>query len=280
MAAVGSDYRMKASLTQGTISVNQPIHLGAELTEAWWPAPNAAVSVDITKPDGSVVNRNLFDDGLHGDGEAGDAIFGVDFTDTSQKRYYEFLFRGTGLTERGETIVREELLAKYVVGPRDEIPSPRHLISSFHVGATCPLGDLNAQSDSNVHVRADVTYMLKDYLHLLAMIGLNQFTAEHNSGIEHPRWINSSINIKALFPAPSGTGLRCYLQGGSGYYRSKAGSNDIGFNVGTGAQIPIGSLFRLEFGIDYHHVITNNATTNKKEEPADFLTLQLGVLFR
>jgi hypothetical protein len=63
LAAVGSDYRMDASVTEARISINQPIHLSAKLTEAWWPAPNGAVIVEITKPNGSVVLRDLYDDG-------------------------------------------------------------------------------------------------------------------------------------------------------------------------------------------------------------------------
>jgi Mg-chelatase subunit ChlD len=270
MAAVGSDYRMKASVTMGRISVNQAIHLGAELTEAWWPAPNGIVSVDITCPDGAIIHHVLHDDGYHSDGLAGDAQFGVDFT-AHQKGYYEFLFRGIGQTERGETIFREEQLVKYVSGT-EIFPDVRRFQASFHVGAANPLGDLNTLSDANIHIRLGGTYEIIDNWQLMTMIGLSQFTAEWDQGIEHPRWINFSLNLKKLFNVPSYSGLQIYLQGGPGYYTAKSGLNKFGFNFGTGAQIPIRKHFGLEFGADYNYIFTDDATM--------FITYQLGILFR
>lgn len=114
LAAVKSDYRTQASVTKGEVLVGQPTHVSAKLTEAWWPSPGGEVTVKITKPDGSVTNKALFDDGAHADGEASDAEWGLEFTETYQKGLYEFYIRGTGVTERGETVVREELISKYV----------------------------------------------------------------------------------------------------------------------------------------------------------------------
>lgn len=151
-------------------------------------------------------------------------------------------------------------------------PHLRRLFYSFHVGSAHPLGDLDSLADANIHVRIDLNFAFIERLQLMLIAGLSQFTAESFADIEHPRWSNLSVNFKALFPAPSGTGMRYYLQGGPGYYLPKTGSNEFGFNLGIGAQIPIGGPFSLECGTDYHRILT--------DEPADFLTLQLGVLFR
>jgi len=156
--------------------------------------------------------------------------------------------------------------------PKARVPYLRGPHISFHVGSTHPLGDLDSLTDANIHARVNLDYAFTTYARLMFMAGLNQFTAESFAGVEHPRWINLSINCKALFPAPTGTGMRYYLQGGCGYYLPKTGSNEIGFNLGLGGQIPIGAPFDIEFGIDYHHVFTDDTT--------QFLTWQLGVLFR
>jgi M6 family metalloprotease-like protein len=157
----------------------------------------------------------------------------------------------------------------YGVSP---LPKPRKFLYSFHVGSAHPLGDLDSLADANIHVRVDLNYTVTDKLSLMFMAGLSQFTAESFTGIDHPRWANLSANIKGVFPAPSGTGLRYYLQTGPGYYIPKAGSNEFGFNLGAGGQIPIGNWFDLEFGVDYHHILT--------DDPTRFLTVQLGALFR
>jgi hypothetical protein len=125
LAAVGSDYRMTGSVTPGEVLVGQRIHVSATTTEAWWPMPNAIASVHVKLPNGSVVQNQLFDDGLHGDGSAKDSTFGLDFMQTSQEGYYEFLIHGEGLTERNERVIREINLGKFVgVHPPDSRESP------------------------------------------------------------------------------------------------------------------------------------------------------------
>jgi hypothetical protein len=114
MVAVGSDYRLEAHLTSGQVLVGEPLHITARTTEAWWPNADAQVEAIVTTPSGSEYSVDLYDDGLHGDGEAKDATFGLDFTGTSEKGYYEFLIRSHGVTKRKENVVREQELAKYV----------------------------------------------------------------------------------------------------------------------------------------------------------------------
>jgi hypothetical protein len=149
--------------------------------------------------------------------------------------------------------------------------SGRRLAGSFHVGSAHPVSDFDDPVDSNVHFRLDASYPLTDRVRLLAMAGYSQFTAETATGLDHPRWINLSLNGQILFPTPSG--LRWFLQGGPGVYWPESGSSEAGFNLGFGAQVPLGSgPFAIELGADYHNV--------QADEDQEFVTVQLGVLFR
>lgn len=149
------------------------------------------------------------------------------------------------------------------------------VIYSFHVGSALPLGVLDSISDANIHAAADLTVRLirrtpsSWVLFAQALVGLNQFTAEIPTGIAHPRWTNVSIDLMAVGPA---TGTRPYLRVGSGVYRPKSGPSKAGFNVGIGGLVPVASYAALQFGIDYHTILTDKPTTR-------FATLELGVLF-
>jgi hypothetical protein len=151
------------------------------------------------------------------------------------------------------------------------------LTRSFHVGSANPLGFLDSLSDANIHFDIDLSYRLARRtpsqwaFNAKLLLGLNQFTAEIFTGIRHPRWINASLDLQAVSP-PSGTGLRRYVQAGPGVYWPKSGPAKAGFNIGVGEQVPLGGVFSLEFGLDYHQV---------QVKPVErFITVQLGVLYR
>ncbi|MCP4582268.1 MAG: VWA domain-containing protein [candidate division Zixibacteria bacterium] len=128
MASVGSDYRLEADLTSGEVLVGEPVHIMAKTTEAWWPIPGATVTAKVTRPNGSVSTVGLFDDGMHGDGSADDAVFGVDYVNTSLKGYYDFFIRSVGVTERGESVTREITLGKYIGKKLPDKPPERECI--------------------------------------------------------------------------------------------------------------------------------------------------------
>ncbi len=170
------------------------------------------------------------------------------------------------VTDRGGLADTDEILVSLGTGGAGGAGS--RFLASFHVGSTHPLGDLSDVSDANIHVRADLGYHLTDRVRLQSMVGLSQLTAETAAGIEHPYWINASVNAQVLFPLPTGTAF--YLQAGPGIYWPKSGSSDPGFNLGLGFQLPIpSSRYRLELGADYHRISGDE----------QLLTLQLGVLF-
>jgi hypothetical protein len=146
-----------------------------------------------------------------------------------------------------------------------------NLAFSFHVGSTYPLSNLDDTSDSNIHVSVDMEYQVKNNHYLIGVVGLNQFTAESASAIEHPRWINVSANYKITTPLTAKQ-MIYYIQGGIGQYFPKSGSSELGANIGIGAQIPLNNYSKLEFGGDYHYV-------NASEDNNQFLTFKLGVVF-
>lgn len=150
---------------------------------------------------------------------------------------------------------------------------PRRYNYGFHIGSTHPLSDLNKLADANIHMHVDFNYILNHRLRLKLIAGLNQFTAESFAGIEHPRWINASVNLQAIFP-PTASGLRYYLQAGPGRYWPKSGPSKFGFNLGVGAQIPISGPFKLEFGLDFHQIQTIEQERNR------FFTMHLGARYR
>jgi hypothetical protein len=179
---------------------------------------------------------------------------------------------------------------------------------SFHVGATYPLGDqeaepegiespsnnLNYWADSNIHFRFNLDYAFSDRIDLVAFWGFSQFTDDikevftpSGSYLIHQRHyytFNFSVNWKLLFPSWSGTNYKWYLQAGPGYYVPKPGlsfpyptGSTWGFNVGFGGQIPFSTgPFDLEWGVDLH-----NMNLFDDDQPKFwFLTLQLGALFK
>jgi hypothetical protein len=270
-AAVGSDYHMQAMIPKGKIFENQPLLLRAKLTEAGRPAPGGTVDVYITKPDGTVVYRKLYDDGHHNDGKTGDAEFAFDFRDTGQSGYYEFFFVSKGITAKGYNVTREELLAKNIsLYPTKTLKDKKSKLFGFHVGGTYPLWKFNSYSDSNVHLHLDANWSLSQNLSVLMMFGFNQFTAEISSRMQHPTWTNVSINLRRLFP--TATAIKYYLQGGPGWYNPKSGPGKLGFNAGLGTRIPLENCFYLEFGTDLHFIKTDLPKTF-------FLTFHLGILF-
>jgi len=229
-------------------------------------------SVAVTKPDGTIENYGLFDDGLHDNWEMNDGKFGFEFTGTDQKGYYEFLFRRVGHTERGEVAMREESLGKIVSGIElGVITKSKPLHSGFQVGSTIPMGNFDKTTDSDVFFDIDTTYSLTNRFQLVAKLGYNHFADEIEEGLSHQRWINLSINLKTFINQPNTSGLDYYAQLGPGYYFQKSGSGSVGLNVSAGAQTNITKPIGLQFGIDYHQIFI--------KESIGFFGIRLGVIF-
>ena len=110
--AVASDYHLEASVTATSFLPGATLGFEAALTDRGWPAPDGTVTVTVTRPDGTVHAVDLFDDGAHGDGGAGDAVWAAIYVQTAPQGVYKLLFRSTGHNERGELAPR--LVSRYV----------------------------------------------------------------------------------------------------------------------------------------------------------------------
>jgi len=159
-------------------------------------------------------------------------------------------------------------------GPSEKDPTQGYdrLDFSFHVGSTHPITD-DDSIDANIHGAIDLAYKLQ----LAKMVGriklhcgLNQLTTEGDVLRPHPRWTNVSGMLQFLGPI-SGSSLHWYVQGGAGNYWPKSGSSSIGYNAGLGFSIPIVSSLKMEWGVDFHRIST--------DEAVQFMTFHLGVLF-
>ena len=115
-ASVKSNYKMDVSVQPETVLVGDKLLVQAKLTNGGWPAPDASVNVTITRPDGSV-NQMKLNPSVE-ENEAG--VFINAYTDTSLRGVYDFLFRSTGRTDRGEVVTREARISHFVGKPAED----------------------------------------------------------------------------------------------------------------------------------------------------------------
>ena len=104
--AVSSDYRLEVDVTASSYLPGAELRLTAALTDRGWPAANGGVEVDVTSPSGTLGTVRLHDDGAHGDGATGDAVWSAPFAQTAEAGVYRLLFRARGTNERGELAPR------------------------------------------------------------------------------------------------------------------------------------------------------------------------------
>jgi hypothetical protein len=70
---------------------------------------NVKLSGQVSNPNDELINFDFFDDGKHGDGVAGDGVYGGDFMRTELAGSYQFTIRVSGSTNReGDAFEREK----------------------------------------------------------------------------------------------------------------------------------------------------------------------------
>lgn len=106
-AAVSSDYRLHVTLTSNHQLPGADVLMTARLTDRGWPAPKGNIDVTVSSQGGPTHNITLYDDGTHGDQDAGDATFSNHFLQTATPNVYKFLYRSVGYNDRGELGQRE-----------------------------------------------------------------------------------------------------------------------------------------------------------------------------
>lgn len=106
-AAVKSDYNMHVDATATTYEPGARVLLTAQLSDRGWPSTGGQIEITATRPDGANSNFKLYDDGTHGDSEAGDGTYSNTYNQTALKGSYRFFFNGKGINERGELVPRQ-----------------------------------------------------------------------------------------------------------------------------------------------------------------------------
>lgn len=104
LVAVGSD--------KTTYKPNEPINITAYAFNGNVKndiVKDAVITVEVAKPDGKQELLQIYDDGSHNDGIAGDGIFGGQFTDTKLKGVYTFVVKGD-ITVGGREYTRQTSL--------------------------------------------------------------------------------------------------------------------------------------------------------------------------
>lgn len=254
-AAVGSDYRMFVGVRSSHLLPTADVKLTASLTDRRAPAPNGAVTVDVTTPLGTqLAGVPLFDDGTHGDDVAGDGTWTTHFIQTLESGTYKFFFRGRGRNERGELAPREEV--RYLTlalpgGPNGgSNDRGRRPWFSFHLGHSFPLGSFRKEFDSGPSVTVDTEVPFSRRLSVYGMFGYHYFHAQR-AGDPNLSISNLSLNLRAYFPVSSWQG---FVQFGPGAYFQRPGANKLGYNFGAGIDFPVLTNFAVELGADLHHV--------------------------
>jgi hypothetical protein len=129
-AAVASDYKLNVALSPDRYLPGADVLMTAALTDRGWPAPDGRVDVTVTSPGGVTRQVSLYDNGTHGDIDAGDGTWTNHFVQTVQPNVYKFLFKSSGRNDRGELTPREA--TRYVTLKEPE-PTPCHVC-----GNECP----------------------------------------------------------------------------------------------------------------------------------------------
>jgi len=124
-AAVRSDYDMQVTATANSYEPGGIITLTAKLTDRGWPS-YGSIHLTSTKPDGSISNFILFDDGSHNDDIAGDGVYTNTFSQTASEGSYKFFFDATGTNTRGELVPRQatRYVSLYIPSTSGNEPPP------------------------------------------------------------------------------------------------------------------------------------------------------------
>jgi len=89
------------------VCTNDQVTILGKLLNAGAGVAGAVIAGQVYAPDGSTNAVTLSDDGLHGDGGAGDGVYGVQFGATQQVGVYGINLKATGTETTGEAFERE-----------------------------------------------------------------------------------------------------------------------------------------------------------------------------
>ena len=87
-AFLDSDLKLQVNTDKERYAPGEAIPISASLIKDGTPLPGATAWVEVKRPDGAVYQLPLYDDGTHGDKQAGDGVYTNSFAQTSQVGYY------------------------------------------------------------------------------------------------------------------------------------------------------------------------------------------------
>jgi len=159
--------------------------------------------------------------------------------------------------------IPQSLTESYVI---DGLRGKKHSVS-LHLGVNYPHGKFDKDFDGKTSYALDYEYRWDKSNSLLVFLGKNTF--------DHPTIdldiTNLSINAKHYFIPPAIHQISYFVNGGLGYYSADPGDDDLGLNLGGGAQYQINNDFGVEGWYNYHHITS--------DPEVKFSTLQLGVYY-
>ena len=118
-----SNFSMIAFVTPGIVRMGEPILLTANISEFGLPVKGCIVTVEAKRPDGTITNHVLFDDGNHQDDQADDGSYAILYPHTYQEGTYTFTFTAAGKSRDNKPMQRKLVRSKYVEGRDPLVPT-------------------------------------------------------------------------------------------------------------------------------------------------------------
>ncbi|MFA5055056.1 MAG: alpha/beta fold hydrolase [Dehalococcoidia bacterium] len=123
VSAEGEDYtvltflettlQLSSNLAKYQYDPGEQISIVAELKNDGTPLTGASVSTEIQRPEESVESLALYDDGLHGDGEANDGIYANAYANTTTSGMYKITIFANGM-DNGIEFARQSIAVIWV----------------------------------------------------------------------------------------------------------------------------------------------------------------------
>ena len=116
-----SNLTLTLSTDKDKYNQSEPVNIKADLRYNGTPLTGALVTVEVQRPDSTVENIPLFDDGSHGDIQANDGNYSIIYSNTNVGGQYNLVAHSSGTTPNGyyftrtisKLIVAETLKAKF-----------------------------------------------------------------------------------------------------------------------------------------------------------------------
>lgn len=124
----------------------------------------------------------------------------------------------------------------------------------IHAGAVVPIDSTANSYDPYFDISVGLMRRLVRNWAIIVSAAYSQLKGK--GAIQDAEYFSVSANIR-WYPIITSR-YRIYLNGGGGYYISDPGSNDIGYKIGLGGNIPLSPHFDLEIGGDFNNILRSS----------------------